>query len=210
MTPSVTEVQLVECDAVRMNFVFILSSFIKLMESWLLTSESRHLRISIHRFWCVIICAVRTDDFPLHDQVTWRRFWLDQLIVNIRFQAVSIYCWFSVTFNLKTSAFSQQKKKTNKKQWRRRKKEQNLLRKYLRVELIDLAILICDWNNKLHRGSMTSILEKKRFNIVKYIIADSIEKFVIKLNVSVSKRHTHCFNGIYMLWIVTACNDIIC
>ena len=47
-------------------------------------------------------------------------------------------------------------------------------------------------------------------NIVKYIIAGFIANFIIKLDVSVPKKHTHCFNGIYMLWIVTACYDIIC
>lgn len=57
---------------------------------------------------------------------------------------------------------------------------------------------------------MTPILKNKRFNIVKYIIAGFIANFTINLDVSVSKSHTHCFNGIYMLWIVTACYDIIC
>lgn len=73
-----------------------------------------------------------------------------------------------------------------------------------------MAVLICGRSNRHHRGSVTSILKNKHFNIIKYIIAGFIANFIIKLDVSVSKRHTHCFNGIYMLWIVTACYDIIC
>lgn len=73
-----------------------------------------------------------------------------------------------------------------------------------------MAILIRGRSNRHHRGSVTSIIKNKRFNIIKDIIAGFIANFIIKLDVSVSKRHTHCFNGIYMLWIVTACYDIIC
>lgn len=57
---------------------------------------------------------------------------------------------------------------------------------------------------------MTLILKNIRFNIIKYIIANVIASFIIKLDLSVPKRHTHCFNGVYMLWVVTACYDIIC
>lgn len=93
---------------------------------------------------------------------------------------------------------------------KKRKEERNLLRKCLKVKLIDLAVLICGRSNRHHRGSVTLILKNKHFNIIKYIIAGFIASFIIKLDVSVSKRHTHCFNVIYMLWIVTACYDIIC
>lgn len=74
---------------------------------------------------------------------------------------------------------------------KKRKEERNLLRKCLKVELIDLAIFICGRSNRHHRGSVTSVLKNKHFNIIKYIIAGFRANFIIKLDVSVSKKaHT--------------------
>lgn len=45
----------------------------------------------------------------------------------------------------------------------------------------------CGQSNQLYGGSVTSLLNNKRFNIIKHIIADFIADFIIKLDGSVSK-----------------------
>lgn len=100
------------------------------------------------------------------------------------------------------------KKKSNEEE--ERKKERNFLRKCLKVELIVVVIFICGRSNRYYRGSVILILRNKYFNIIKYIIVGFIGNFIIKLDVLVLKRYIYCFNGIYILWIVMVCYDIIC
>lgn len=69
-------------------------------------------------------CLTRTSDHMgshFMTRVTGETFSVDQLIVNIRFQPLSVYCWFSVTCSFRTSAFSWQKKKSNEDMERRKK-----------------------------------------------------------------------------------------
>lgn len=95
-----------ECEAVRMDFIFIL----------LLYQVGRELPIGKslienHSEWKFINETVSpgpvTTWVPhFMTRVTGETFLIDQLIINIRFQPLSIYCWFSVTCSFKTSAFS--------------------------------------------------------------------------------------------------------
>lgn len=92
--------------------------------------------------------------------------------------------------SFQTSAFSQQNEKKNKERkalGKRKEESEKSLKELFKGQTDRSGNPRCGRSNRLYRGSMTSLLKNKRFNIIKHIIAGFIADFIIKLDVSVSK-----------------------
>lgn len=103
-----TIVKPMECDAVKTDFILILpfyqvSGELQMSGKFLIENPNAQGPDE----WRPSQRGQTTTRVPTSRPGSpWRHFSLDQLIVSIRFQPLSRYCWFSVTYSFRTSAFS--------------------------------------------------------------------------------------------------------